>query len=187
MSSINKFKPFYQITLDIFSNNYKKIIKYSKNKIIEIKDQKKTIMYILTPQQMKSLSLINNNKKKDNIIFTKKVFQNLNKIEQLEYNKINLHGKFQIHEKWMPDKDFLKKSAIWGINLKNFPTQGEIASFISYWKAEGRFFYHIQWQQKLAHSIKKSRSILYSVNKYKRDINEVATPDQKIPDGFRDK
>ena len=99
-----------------------------------------------------------------------------------QITKIN--KKFSMHPHWMPDKDFIRHAALWGIILTKEASKTELAAFISYWQAEGCFFYHIQWQQKLARSLQKSRSIEYKLQK-KRDITYTPTPDKTIPHGFR--
>ncbi len=92
-------------------------------------------------------------------------------------------GKFPMFAGWQPDADFLRQAAIWGIALGEPVSDEELASFVSYWQAEGRTFHHIQWQQKLARSLQTGR-----VGKYpqaRRDSTQVAEPDRQVPNGFR--
>ncbi|CDG95821.1 primosomal protein DnaT [Xenorhabdus bovienii] len=92
-------------------------------------------------------------------------------------------GKFRMYEGWQPDNDFVRLAAVWGIILTSPVTSAELASFITYWKTEGKFFYHTQWLQKLARSIQQGRML--QGGQLKRDLNHTPEPDQSIPDGFR--
>ncbi|EAY3775014.1 Pyocin large subunit [Salmonella enterica] len=92
-------------------------------------------------------------------------------------------GKFQMHDNWKPDPQFIQRAALWGINLKTEITPFELADFITYWKAEGKAFHHDQWQQKLARSVQQSRARPSPVPQ--RDVNTVSEPDETIPPGFR--
>ncbi len=74
-------------------------------------------------------------------------------------------------------------AALWGINLIQPVTDEELATFISYWQAEGKVFHHVQWQQKLARSVQISRASNNGAPR--RDVNSVPQPDNSIPDGFR--
>ena len=93
-------------------------------------------------------------------------------------------GKFQMHDNWKPDPQFVRRASQWGINLKAEITPFELADFITYWKAEGKAFHHDQWQQKLARSVQQSRARPV-VQQQRRDINDVPEPDKTIPQGSR--
>lgn len=93
-------------------------------------------------------------------------------------------GKFQMHDNWNPDPQFIQRAALWGITLKTDITPFELADFITYWKAEGKAFHHDQWQQKLARSVQQSRARPVA-QQQRRDINDVPEPDKTIPEGFR--
>lgn len=93
-------------------------------------------------------------------------------------------GKFQMHDNWKPDPQFIQRAALWGITLKTDITPFELAEFITYWKAEGKAFHHDQWQQKLARSVQQSRARPVA-QQQRRDINNVPEPDKAIPQGFR--
>lgn len=93
-------------------------------------------------------------------------------------------GKFQMHDNWKPDPQFIQRAALWGITLKKDITPFELADFITYWKADGKSFHHDQWQQKLARSVQQSRARPVA-QQQRRDINEVPEPDKTIPQGFR--
>ncbi|QCI21925.1 primosomal protein DnaT [Buchnera aphidicola] len=155
-------------TLDLFCKNPIQILEKSNNGSLIILKNEVPVFYAVTP------------------FFLKKIFD-------LEYDSIyknvkkdNINKKFSMHSKWIPDKDFIRQAALWGIMLDTEVSPSELASFISYWEAEGCFFYHIQWQQKLAQSLQKSRSI-NKFSKKKRDITHIPQPDQTIPSGFRGK
>ncbi|AHG60337.1 primosomal protein DnaT [Buchnera aphidicola] len=157
------------ITLDLFCKNPIKILKEFDNKAIAVLQNDTTIFYAINPD------------------FLKKIFD-------IEYNSVythsekeNINKKFSMHPKWTPDKDFIRQAALWGIILDKEVLESELACFISYWQAEGCFFYHIQWQQKLARSLQKSRSLTDQFSKKRRDITYIPTPDQTIPSGFRGK
>lgn len=62
-------------------------------------------------------------------------------------------GKFTMFEGWQPSADFVRLAAIWGFRLDKPATPEEIASFASYWQAEGKAFHQSQWEQKLARSL----------------------------------
>ncbi|MCW5196839.1 primosomal protein DnaT [Buchnera aphidicola (Pemphigus obesinymphae)] len=135
------------------------------------------IMYAVTPSFLNKLFSINNlfQEQKKNIV--KK------NIINKTYSKNVPMGKFTMYQEWKPDPDFLKQAAIWGITLHSPISHSELALFISYWQAEGKFFHHVQWQQKLARSVQQSR-ILNTIYK-KRNINDLPKPDKKTPEGFR--
>lgn len=156
------------ITLDSFCKNPIQILEKSNKGVIAVLKNNSPIFYAITPHLLKKIfdlecHLLDKNTKKQNI-----------------------EKKFSMHPGWTPDKDFIRQAALWGIILTEEILESELASFISYWQAEGCFFYHIQWEQKLARSLQKSRSISYLSQK-KRDITYIPTPDQTIPNGFRGK
>ncbi|RWR03325.1 primosomal protein DnaI [[Pantoea] beijingensis] len=92
-------------------------------------------------------------------------------------------GKFVMYDGWQPDDDFIRLAAVWGVSLNTAVSPAELASFVAYWRAEGRVFHHVQWQQKLARSVQLSRAA--SGSQQKRDLNHIPEPDQEIPKGFR--
>lgn len=92
-------------------------------------------------------------------------------------------GKFAMYAGWQPDTDFQRLAALWGIALTHPVTAEELASFVTYWQAEGKVFHHVQWQQKLARSVQISRA--GNGGQPKRDVNSFAEPDKQIPHGFR--
>ncbi|CAL4317878.1 Primosomal protein 1 [Buchnera aphidicola (Protaphis terricola)] len=163
-----KFLVSKTITLDFFCQNPIQIIKEAKNKTLSISKNKKILFYIIQPSLLKKIFDLEYNLEEKNI-------QKKNKMIQ----------KFAMHSKWIPDKDFIQKAALWGIILKKEVSKYELAAFISYWEAEGCLFHHIQWEQKLARNLQKVRS--FNFFKKQKDITYIPTPDKKIPDGFRGK
>ena len=92
-------------------------------------------------------------------------------------------GKFAMYPDWQPDDDFQRQAALWGVALREPVTAEELASFVTYWQAEGKVFHHVQWQQKLARSVQIGRASNGGLPK--RDVNTVSEPDNQIPPGFR--
>ncbi|ACL29854.1 primosomal protein DnaT [Buchnera aphidicola str. APS (Acyrthosiphon pisum)] len=156
------------ISLELFCKNPIKILEKSNKGIIGVLKNKSPIFYVITPYILK------------------KIFDLECNLLDLDKTKQQISKKFSMHPQWTPDKDFIRQAALWGITLTEEILESELASFISYWQAEGCFFHHIQWQQKLARSLQKSRSISYMSQK-KRDITYIPTPDQTVPNGFRGK
>jgi len=151
------------VKLDLFCKNPIEILEKSNKGVIAVIEKNSPIFYAITPHLLKKL---------------------FNFEDNISSKKIN--KKFSMYPEWTPDKNFIHQAALWGIILNEEISNSELACFISYWQAEGCFFHHIQWQQKLARSLQKSRSTNYMSQK-KRDITYIPTPDQIIPNGFRGK
>ncbi|QIQ41649.1 MAG: primosomal protein DnaT [Buchnera aphidicola (Microlophium carnosum)] len=156
------------ISLDLFCKNPIHTLEQSNKGIVAVIKNNSPIFYVITPDVLK------------------KIFDLEHHVLQKNIKKQNISKKFSMHPKWTPDKDFIHQAALWGIILTEEILESELASFISYWQAEGCFFHHIQWQQKFARSLQKSRSMNY-ISQKKRDITYIPTPDQTIPNGFRGK
>ncbi|MDQ4429409.1 primosomal protein DnaT [Yokenella regensburgei] len=92
-------------------------------------------------------------------------------------------GKFAMYPDWRPDEDFQRLAALWGIALHAPVTAEELASFVTYWQAEGKVFHHVQWQQKLARSVMMGRAS--HGGQPPRDNSMMSEPDKSIPFGFR--
>lgn len=93
-------------------------------------------------------------------------------------------GKFALYSGWRPDEDFQRMAALWGIPLTQPVTEEELASFIAYWQAEGKYFHHIQWQQKLARSVQMNRTANGGMPR--KDMNDLSAVDYSITlPGFR--
>ncbi|MFC0225648.1 DnaT-like ssDNA-binding domain-containing protein [Serratia aquatilis] len=61
--------------------------------------------------------------------------------------------KFMMATTWQPSPDFKRRAAVWG-NILDGPDPGytpqELASFTTYWEAEGKAFHQVQWEQKFS-------------------------------------
>ncbi|QCI17447.1 primosomal protein DnaT [Buchnera aphidicola (Acyrthosiphon lactucae)] len=156
------------ISIDLFCKNPIKILEQSNKGVLAVIKNNSPVFYVITPHLLK------------------KIFDLEYQLLDKKIKKQNIVKKFSMHPEWTPDKDFIHQAALWGIMLTEEILESELASFISYWQAEGCFFYHIQWQQKLARSLQKSRSINY-ISQKKRDITYIPVPDQTTPTGFRGK
>lgn len=155
-----------KINIDLFCKNPTKILENSNDGAVAVLKNNAILFYTVTPE------------------FLEKLFNIQYQSEHPKKEKIT--KKFSMHSKWSPDEDFIHQAALWGIFLTEKVKKSELACFISYWEAEGCFFHHVQWQQKLARSLEKSRTFT-SFLKKKRDITYIPSPDQKTPDGFRGK
>lgn len=180
-------KKFKNITVDIhhFCKNPNIFLKKEKKKIITILKNNKPLLHLITPdrflQLLKIESLYFKKKMYSESYFLKNIFSS-NKYLDKEKNENIYLGKFRMYSQWEPDKNFLKLAATWGIHLDNFVKKSELASFITYWKAEGKLYHHIQWQQKLAYSVQFSR---LRKKQFKNNITETYEPDTFIPYGFK--
>ncbi|QCI18595.1 DnaT-like ssDNA-binding domain-containing protein [Buchnera aphidicola] len=156
------------ISLDLFCKNPTQIIKSNENSTLSISENKKILFYVITPSILKKIFNIEYNFQKEDI-----------KKEQ------KMKKKFSMYSTWTPDKDFIQKAALWGIILEEEVSKHELNAFINYWEVEGCFFYHVQWEQKLARSLQRVRS--FNILKKQKDITYIPEPDQKTPEGFRGK
>jgi DNA replication protein DnaT len=157
------------VNLDLFCKNPIKMLEISNTGAVAILQNNAPVFYAITPS------------------FFEKIFDIKYNLSYKNTKKQNIDKKFAMHPQWTPDKDFIRQAALWGILLTEEILESELACFISYWQAEGCFFYHIQWQQKLARSLEKSRSLNNYTLQKKRDITYIPKPDQTIPNGFRGK
>ncbi|BGI51264.1 MAG: hypothetical protein BucCj_0200 [Buchnera aphidicola (Ceratovacuna japonica)] len=166
------------VSIENFLKNPLKFLKKTKKKTILISKKNNSKVYILSKKLTKKKFNEIKKYKKNNCT------NNFNKIMSIEeLNKKNkIENKFSMHDNWKPDKNFIKRAAIWGIKIEKNVSKNELKSFIDYWKLEGRFLHDIQWQQKLAYSLNVTRSKKYIYNN-----KEICKKDNFIPDGFRDK
>lgn len=69
-------------------------------------------------------------------------------------------GKFTMHEAWRPGADFERRVALMGIKI---PAGGyeetDLVDFITYWKAEGKVFHNVQWEQKFGRNLERKSQI----------------------------
>lgn len=82
--------------------------------------------------------------------------------ENLESSELNRQeenppipaGKFAMFTGWKPSDDFRQRAATWGAFLPEQPYSPEsLNAFVDYWAAEGKFFNHVQWEQKFARNL----------------------------------
>ncbi|CAD6509264.1 primosomal protein DnaT [Candidatus Profftia tarda] len=142
------------------------------------------VFYAVTPKRMADLLALEKLGNTGNShVFLKDDLCNNYLLDPLTEYRANSCGKFVMHSGWHPDNDFLHMAAIWGYILKTPVTRTELASFVSYWEAEGKAFHHVQWQQKLARSIQQNR--ITNRTRSKLDMNNVFKDTYSIPKGFR--
>lgn len=165
------------IDIKSFCYNFDAALINSVQGITALTNENKIIMYAVTPKRLEQLLKLEKSIPNPVDIHTVKK-NNKNSLSVFSHPI----GKFKMYDTWKPDVDFLKLAAIWGIPLYSSVTSSELASFISYWKAEERIFYHIQWQQKLARNVQLNR---INNKLYLKNINNFNEPDPYIPDGFR--
>ncbi|WP_315707424.1 DnaT-like ssDNA-binding domain-containing protein [Brenneria uluponensis] len=65
-------------------------------------------------------------------------------------------GKFTMYSGWQPSPDFRKRVALWN-RILDGPDPGytttDLERFTAFWKADGKVFNHVQWEQKFADSV----------------------------------
>lgn len=93
-------------------------------------------------------------------------------------------GKFTMHENWQPSDDFVMRARMWGHAL---PADGykksDLIEFITYWMAEGNVMQHVQWEQKFARLLMKSKS--RAAGK-RGDGSDDEVPHWNSPEGWKD-
>jgi len=173
-------------TSSFYKNPLKSVFLTKKFGIIEVKEKNVPVMYMLDPNLLHKLVSITYRTDALQCFFSKKDAKNVS-LKKEPFNFL-VEEKFKMYDKWTPDNNFIKKSSIWGFNLSHQVTNYELASFISYWKAEGRYFYHVQWQQKLAQSLNYSRKQKFlAINRKKKNSFKNVNLKKTIPIGFRDR
>ncbi|EPZ0268993.1 primosomal protein DnaT [Serratia marcescens] len=170
------------IGLEAFCNDPVNVLTSTENGTVAIFDKNQPVFYAVTPKRLEQLLAY----EASSTLPTSDVTLEEEFFDTDVSGKKDLsipNGKYKMYDGWHPDKDFLRLASVWGIILTSEVTPAEIASFIDYWKAEGKFFYHTQWLQKFARSVQQGR--IRGKNQVQRDLNHTPEPDQKIPDGFR--
>lgn len=65
-------------------------------------------------------------------------------------------GKFTMHELWRPAPDFERRVALMGIKIPDDGYENtDLVDFITYWKAEGKVFHNVQWEQKFGRHLER--------------------------------
>ncbi|WP_343189965.1 DnaT-like ssDNA-binding domain-containing protein [Buchnera aphidicola] len=171
----------FKVTIENFLKEPSKYLKKTKKKTILILEKNAPKTYIINNYILKKIfKKIKIYKKKIDNDISKKIIS----IEKFN-SKNKIQNKFAMYKNWNPDKNFIKKAAMWGIEIKKKVSRSELNLFIDYWKAEGRILHHIQWEQKLAYSLKITRASKHNKNISKS--NKIYIKKNYIPDGFRDK
>ena len=160
-------------SLKDFCQNPITVLQSSEQGTVAVFDNNKPVFYVITSNRLANLLALETGLNSLNVNMISKNCDYLDNTTPT--------GKFPMYSKWQPDKDFLRTAALWGIVFKEPVTPEELASFSTYWQAEGKVFHHIQWQQKLARSVQMSRS----AKNNRRDINTISQPENHIPKGFR--
>ena len=169
------------IGIDAFHDNPQGALARAENGALAVFKDNAPAFYAVTPARMAELMELEArlNAPQSDVALEDQLFNELT--TQAAIVPVPL-GKFAMYPAWKPDADF-QRMALWGINLIQPVTDEELATFISYWQAEGKVFHHVQWQQKLARSVQISRASNNGAPR--RDVNSVPQPDNSIPDGFR--
>lgn len=152
------------IELEVFRDNPVASLKATDNGVLAVLDKNEPLFYVLTPERLTQLLAEERN-------------------QTGVPPSLIPAGKFVLDTHWRPDTDFVRQAAVWGIHLNAPVTKEELAAFVAYWQAEGCAFHHVQWQQKLARSVQRSR--YFDKIKSIQNINDSSAPDYHVPEGFR--
>ena len=168
------------IGIDAFMHDHARVLTQSREGTVAVFADNAPAFYALTPARLAQLLELEARLQRpaSDIALDQQFFS-----EPTETPPSVPMGKFAMYAGWLPDPDFQRLAALWGIALNQPVTHEELASFVTYWQAEGKVFHHMQWQQKLARSVQIGRGSL--TGSVKRDINAVSEPDKQVPPGFR--
>ena len=168
------------IGIDAFMHDHARVLSQSRDGTVAVFADNAPAFYALTPARLAQLLELEARLQRpaSDIALDQQFFS-----EPTETPPSVPMGKFAMYAGWQPDPDFQRLAALWGIALNQPVTHEELASFVTYWQAEGKVFHHMQWQQKLARSVQIGRGSL--TGSAKRDINAVSEPDNQVPPGFR--
>lgn len=170
------------IGLDAFCKAPADILTSASDEGVAVFDNNAPLFYAVTPERLAHLlTLASAAQEKPNDVSLESHFYQTAPCWPPEALPVPA-GKFIIYDGWQPDADFQRQAAIWGITLTAPPEMAELAAFTSYWRAEGRAFHHIQWQQKLARHLQQARA---TSGRNAGNRNTLPEPDKSIPDGFR--
>ncbi|HBC82829.1 primosomal protein DnaT [Pseudescherichia vulneris] len=168
------------IGIDAFMHDHARVLSQSRDGTVAVFADNAPAFYALTPARLAQLLELEARLQRpaSDIALDQQFFS-----EPTDAPPSVPMGKFAMYAGWQPDPDFQRLAALWGIALNQPVTHEELASFVTYWQAEGKVFHHMQWQQKLARSVQIGRGSLTGT--VKRDINAVSEPDNQVPPGFR--
>lgn len=147
--------------------------------IVAVFNNNRPVIYLLTPERMATLLAA------EEALLVKPQIELEQQFFAEDTSRVDPmpSGKFGLYHGWQPDADFIRQAALWGIKLIEPVNEKELAAFIDYWRAEGRIYHHIQWQQKLARSVQLSRA--NRVKENRTDFTQIDESDSSIPKGFR--
>ena len=93
--------------------------------------------------------------------------------------------KFVMFEGWRPSPDLSRTARKIGIELSGPPDQAALADFVTFWEADGGAYNQIQWEMKLARSLKNQRQRALKRHCPRRELKPSSGMDYTIPEGFR--
>lgn len=93
--------------------------------------------------------------------------------------------KFVMFEGWRPSSGLRGTARKIGIELSGPPDPARLADFVTYWEADGAAYNQIQWEMKLARSLKNQRQRAPNLYRPRRDFMASSGMDYTIPEGFR--
>ncbi|WP_439708991.1 DnaT-like ssDNA-binding domain-containing protein [Pantoea agglomerans] len=94
-------------------------------------------------------------------------------------------AKFAMFEGWRPSSGLSGTARKIGIELSGPPDPARLADFVSYWEADGAAYNQIQWEMKLARSLKNRRQRAPKRHSPCREFTASSGMDYTIPEGFR--
>jgi len=94
-------------------------------------------------------------------------------------------AKFVMFEGWRPSSGLRGTARKIGIELSGPPDKASLADFVTFWVADGAAYNQIQWEMKLARSMKTQRQKLPKRRSARRDCTLVTDMNYPIPEGFR--
>jgi len=94
-------------------------------------------------------------------------------------------AKFVMFEGWQPSPELSRTARKIGIELSGPPDQAALADFVTFWEADGGAYNQIQWEMKLARSLKNQRQRAPKRHSPRRELKASSGMDYTIPEGFR--
>lgn len=97
----------------------------------------------------------------------------------------HLAEKFVMFAGWQPSSGLRVTASKIGIEISGPPDQAALADFVTYWEADGASYNQVQWEMKLARSLKNQRQRAPKRHNSRRDFMASSGMDHTIPEGFR--
>ncbi|WP_419720324.1 DnaT-like ssDNA-binding domain-containing protein [Pantoea agglomerans] len=88
-------------------------------------------------------------------------------------------------EGWRPSPELSRTARKIGIELSGPPDQAALADFVTYWEADGASYNQVQWEMKLARSLKNLRQRAPESHRPRHEFKASSDMDYSIPEGFR--